>query len=195
MTQRTAHVQRATKETQIEVELCLDGSGRADVKTGIGFLDHMLTSLTHHARFDMTLRCVGDLHIDDHHTAEDCALALGECLDRALGERKGITRFGHAYAPLDEALARSVVDLSGRPFARVELGLQRDRLGDIACENLEHVLQSLATAARATLHVDVLLGDNDHHRSEAAFKATALALRVAVARSGADGVPSTKGVL
>src|SRR5690606_38150634 len=131
---------------------------------------------TCHARFDLTLRCVGDLEVDDHHTAEDCALALGTALDRALGDRAGIGRFGHAYAPLDEALARAVVDLSGRPHPEVQLDLRREALGALACENVGHVLRSLAIAARATLHVDVLKGENDHHKAEAAFKATALAL-------------------
>ena len=191
---RTAKVHRKTKETDIEVSLTLDGSGRADVATGIGFLDHMLTSLTRHARFDLELRCAGDLHIDDHHTAEDCALALGQALDEALGDRAGVRRFGHAYAPLDEALARAVVDLSGRPFHRIELGTTREMLGTIALENLRHVMQSLALAARACVHVDVLRGENDHHRVEAAYKALALALRYAVARDG-DDIPSTKGVL
>ncbi len=191
---RTAKVHRKTKETDIEVSLTLDGSGRADLATGIGFLDHMLESLTKHARFDLELRCAGDLHIDDHHTAEDCALALGQALDAALGDRAGIRRFAHAYAPLDEALARAVVDLSGRPFHRIELGTTREMLGTIALENLRHVMQSLALAARACVHVDVLRGENDHHRVEAAFKALALALRHAVSRDG-DEVPSTKGVL
>jgi len=184
-----------TRETRIELDLCLDGRGDADVSSGIPFLDHMLTALAQHASFDLRLRCSGDLEVDDHHTAEDCALALGAGIDRALGERGGIARFGHAYAPLDEALARSVVDLSGRPHHQVDLGLRRDRLGGIACENLGHVLRSLALASRSTLHVDVLRGDNDHHRVESAFKATALALRQAVARTGDPRVPSTKGVL
>ena len=196
MTPRRAEIQRKTLETEIRVELSLDGEGRSDVRTGIGFLDHILTALARHARFDLTLACEGDLHIDDHHTAEDCALALGQALDSALGERRGIARFGHAYAPLDEALARAVVDLSGRPCAVVDLGLTREALGDLACENVAHVFQSLAITARAALHIDVLRGANDHHRAEAAFKATALALRQAVRREGpADAVPSTKGVL
>lgn len=194
---RKASVERSTRETRIRLDLDLDGAGRADVHSGIGFLDHMLATLARHARFDLKLRCEGDLHVDDHHTCEDCALALGEALDRALGERRGIRRFGHAYAPLDEALARAVVDLSGRPFSFVELGLRRERLGDLATENLGHALRSLATAARLTLHVELLRGENDHHRAEAAFKAAALALRAAVAldRRAGDEVPSTKGVL
>lgn len=195
MKPRTATVQRETKETRIKLELCLDGAGKTDVKTGIGFLDHMLSTLAHHAGFDLELHCDGDLHVDDHHTAEDCALALGEGIDQALGERKGIARFGDAHAPLDEALSRAVIDLSGRPHHSVTLGLARESIGGLATENLGHVLRSLAVAARATLHVDVLCGQNDHHRVESAFKATALALRRAVVRTGGGGVPSTKGVL
>lgn len=192
---RRAEIARETKETDIRLTLALDGAGEADISTGIGFLDHMLTTLTKHARLDLTLRCTGDLHVDDHHTAEDCALALGAALDEALGDRRGVVRFGHAYAPLDEALARAVVDLSGRPFPVIDLGLRREALGGIACENLAHVLSSLAFAGRMALHVDVLRGVNDHHRAEAAFKATALALRAAVARDGSDAIASTKGVL
>ena len=195
MTARQAETSRKTKETDISLKLNLDGAGVAEVATGIGFLDHLLTTLAKHARFDLALSCQGDLHIDDHHTAEDCALALGAAIDQALGERAGITRFGSAYAPLDEALARAVIDLSGRPYAYVELGLARQALGGLSCENIGHVLRSLAMAARATLHVECLRGENDHHRAEAAFKAVALALREAVARTGEDSVPSTKGVL
>lgn len=197
MTNRTATVTRKTRETSIRVTLDLDGTGKTDVKTGIGFLDHLLDALARHARFDLSLTCEGDLEVDDHHSAEDSALALGEALDRALGERRGVSRFGWALAPLDEALARAVVDISGRPFADVTLDLHRDRqvIGGLACENIPHLLRSLATAARLTLHVDVLKGENDHHKAEAAFKATALALRQAVAPSGFDDVPSTKGTL
>ena len=192
---RTARVERATAETSFTVDLDLDGGGEASISTGIGFLDHLLTALARHGRVDLTIQGRGDLEIDDHHTAEDCALALGQAIDRALGDRAGIERFGSAYAPLDEALARAVVDLSGRPFAAVDLGLQRERLGELSTENVPHVLHSLATAARLTLHVDLLRGDNDHHRAEAAFKALALALRRAVARSGFADVPSTKETL
>jgi len=195
MSPRTATVSRTTRETTIRVTLDLDGTGKTTVKTGIGFLDHLFDALSRHARFDVTLTCEGDLQVDDHHTAEDCALALGEALDRALGERRGINRFGWALAPLDEALARAVVDLSGRPFADVALGLRREAIGGLSCENIPHVLRSLAAAGRMTLHVDVLKGENDHHRSEAAFKATALALWQAVAQSGFDDVPSSKGTL
>jgi imidazoleglycerol-phosphate dehydratase len=195
MTVRTAEITRKTLETDIAVTLTLDGAGAAVVSTGVGFLDHMLTALAKHARFDLTLRCKGDLHIDDHHTAEDCALALGQALDQALGERRGIARFGSAYAPLDEALSRAVVDLSGRPFAAVEMGLRREKIGDLSCEMIPHVLASLAIASRSCFHVDVLKGENDHHRAESAFKALALALRQAVSRDGSSSVPSTKGTL
>ena len=196
MTTRTARVERATNETRIDLSLSLDGEGAADVRTGLGFLDHMITALARHARFDIELACEGDLGVDDHHTVEDCALALGQAIDSALGERRGIARFGSAYAPLDESLARVVVDLSGRPHATVELGLRRDAIGRLACENITHFFVSLAMAGRVTLHVDVLRGDNDHHKAEASFKALALALREAVRlEAGRDDVPSTKGVL
>jgi imidazoleglycerol phosphate dehydratase HisB len=155
----------------------------------------MLSAVAKHGGLDLELRCEGDLEVDDHHTAEDCALALGRAIDKALGERRGIARFGNAYAPLDEALARVVIDLSGRPAPVVGLGLRREMLGGLACENLTHFFVSLATTLRAAVHVDVLRGDNDHHRAEAAFKALALALKAAVARTDSDAVPSTKGVL
>jgi len=192
---RTAQVNRHTQETQIDVHLDLDGTGRAQVHTGIGFLDHMIASLARHGRFDLDLRCQGDLEVDDHHTVEDCALSLGAALSEALGERRGIVRFGSGFAPLDEALARAVVDLSGRPWPEIHLGLRRERVGALATENAVHFLQSLAMSGRMALHVDLLRGENDHHRIEAAFKATALALRAAVARDGSEAVPSTKGVL
>ena len=192
---RTATIERLTAETEIRVALNLDGEGRAEVGTGIGFLDHMLTALSRHSRIDLELKCVGDLEVDDHHTAEDCALVLGSAIDEALGDRSGIARFGWACAPLDEALARAVVDLSGRPHAEVDLGLTKVRLGTLSAENAGHAIRSLAMTSRATIHVDVLRGENDHHRAEAAFKALALALRQAVARDGGNRVPSTKGVL
>ncbi len=191
---RTATVTRRTNETDVACTLALDGRGEAEISTGIGMLDHLLSALVRHSKLDVTLRCTGDLVIDDHHTAEDCALVLGQALDQALGDRSGIRRFGSAYAPLDEALARAVVDLSGRPWPEVDLQLRREMLGPLATENITHVLQSLAIASRTTLHVKILEGANDHHRAEAAFKATALALRQAIALDG-GGVPSTKGVL
>ncbi len=192
--ERRAAITRETKETKVSLQLALDGSGEADVATGIGFFDHMLCALAKHARFDLVVRCTGDLETGTHHTTEDVAIVLGQALDEALGDRAGIQRFGWAYAPLDEALVRAVVDLSGRPWPEVTLGLRRERIGTLPCEDIVHVLQSFAIAARMTLHVDVIRGDNDHHRSEAAFKACAIALRAAVSSDG-SGIPSTKGVL
>lgn len=200
---RRATIERSTNETTVRVAVELDAdpasapasTPASDVRTGIGFLDHMLDAFARHAKLNLTVTCTGDLDVDDHHTAEDVALSIGQAIDEALGDRVGITRFASAHAPLDEALARVVVDLSGRPGAWVDLGLTREMLGTIACENLTHFFQSLAIGLRSTIHVDVLKGDNDHHRVEAAFKAFALALREAVARDGSDRVPSTKGVL
>jgi imidazoleglycerol phosphate dehydratase HisB len=192
---RTASITRKTAETAIACTVNLDGTGVARVATGLGFLDHMFTALAKHSRIDISLACTGDLHVDDHHSAEDCALALGAAIDQALGDRRGIARFGFAYAPLDESLARVVLDLSGRPTAVVNLMLVRESVGDLAAENASHVFRSLATNLRATLHVDVLRGENDHHKAEAAFKALALALRHAVAQTGSGDVPSTKGTL
>jgi imidazoleglycerol phosphate dehydratase HisB len=194
MNHRMATIQRQTRETRIDLSLDLDGSGIVNVNTGIGFLDHLLTALAFHARFDLTLRCEGDLHIDDHHTAEDCAIALGAALDQALGDRRGIARFGWALLPMDEALAQAAIDLVRRPYAVVDLKLKRDRVGELACENIPHLLQSLATSGAFTLHCSVAYGANDHHQAEAAFKSLALALRQAVARTSGD-LPSTKGVM
>ncbi|HJQ77469.1 MAG TPA: imidazoleglycerol-phosphate dehydratase HisB [Acidimicrobiia bacterium] len=191
---RSAELSRATAETNVEVSLDVDGSGQAQINTGLGFFDHMVSTLARHSSIDLVLGATGDLGVDDHHTVEDCAIVLGRALDEALGDRRGVARFGHAYAPLDESLARSVIDLSGRPWAEIDLGLRREMIGEVSTENLTHFLRSLAIEARMTLHVDVLRGDNDHHRAEAAFKAIALALRQAVAVHGID-VPSTKGVL
>lgn len=202
---RTSRVSRETGETRVEVRLDLDGRGpgRPDgpagiqVETGIGFFDHMLHALVFHAGWRLKLVCDGDLDVDDHHSVEDTGLALGQALALALGERRsGIARFGHAFAPLDEALARAVVDISGRPFFAGELGLQRERVGALSCEMVPHFFHSLAQTAGLTLHVDLIRGANDHHRIEACFKAVGLALRAALARSGgAETVPSTKGVL
>jgi imidazoleglycerol phosphate dehydratase HisB len=191
---RTAAIERRTRETEIAGRLNLDGSGAIRISTGIGFLDHILTALAFHAGWDLELECRGDLEVDDHHTAEDCALALGGAVDAAIGDRSSITRFGTGHAPLDESLARAVVDLSGRPWPEIHLGLTRESIGGLACENITHVLVSFAMAARCALHVDVLRGANDHHRAEAAFKATALALREALTATG-GGIRSTKGSL
>ena len=195
MNNRTATIDRQTRETTIRGSLTLDGDRQIKIETGIGYLDHMLTSLAFHARWDLDLECSGDLDVDDHHTAEDCALALGDAIDRALGERAGIVRFGWAYVPLDEALARAVVDLSGRPWPEVALGLEREQLGTLATENVTHFFVSLAMSMKAAVHIDVLRGDNDHHRAEAAFKALARALEAATALAAGGSVPSTKGTL
>jgi imidazoleglycerol phosphate dehydratase HisB len=191
---RRADIERETKEVTIRGFLDLDGSGTSDVKTGLGFLDHMLATLARHGRFDLGLTATGDTEVDDHHTVEDCAIVLGRALDQALGDRNGIARFGHAYAPLDESLSRAVVDLSGRPWPEISIDFTRDTIGEVAAENLVHFLRSFAIEGRMALHVDLLRGDNDHHKAESAFKALAIALRSAVAADG-SGVPSTKGTL
>lgn len=191
---RTSRRERRTRETTILVELTLDGEGRTQIETGLAFLDHMLDAWAHHARFDLALRAQGDLEVDDHHTVEDVALVLGSAFAEALDGFAGIERFGEACAPLDEALARVVVDLCGRPSSVVELALVRESIGGVACENLTHFFNSFAAAASIALHVDVLRGGNDHHRVEAAFKAFALATRRATRRAP-GGVRSTKGTL
>ncbi|KAJ3752080.1 IGPD-domain-containing protein [Lentinula raphanica] len=197
---RTASVSRKTKETSIEVSLnldCVPGSGVAqeiNVSTGIGFLDHMYTALAKHGGMSLTMKCEGDLWIDDHHTADD-AIALGTAFKQALGEVKGIRRYGTGFAPLDEALSRAVIDICSRPYCVTELGLKREKIGDLSTEMIPHIFYSFAIASGCTLHVDVLRGENDHHRSESAFKALALAIKQAIERTGGDDVPSTKGVL
>jgi imidazoleglycerol-phosphate dehydratase len=194
---RTAHVRRQTRETCVEVTLNVDGSGRADIATGIGFLDHMLDSLARHSRFDLTVKAEGDLHVDQHHTAEDVGIALGQALDRALGERKAIRRFGDATVPLDEALAQVAIDLGGRAFSSIDLPFKGQMIGGLSSEMIPHLLQSFASDGRFALHVRLLAGENDHHRAEATFKALARALDDATrpdARLG-DAVPSTKGVI
>lgn len=191
---RKASVRRETKETQISVELCLDG-GPVEVSTGLGFYDHMLNAMCHHGGFGLKLSCAGDLHIDDHHTVEDCALALGQAFSEALGERRGIVRFGEAHVPMDEALARAVVDLVRRPYAVVDCGFTRERIGEVSTEALSHALESFATSLQCTLHLDVLRGKNDHHRAEAAFKAVGRALSKAVVDTGSGALPSTKGAM
>eukprot|EP00939_MAST-03C_sp_MAST-3C-sp1_P003486 g3486.t1 len=192
---RKATVDRVTNETNIRVGINIDGDGTSDVSTGIGFLDHMFCALAKHARFTLRVRCNGDLHIDDHHTVEDCSIAIGEAFDKALGKRSGIARWGYALCPLDCALSRAVVDVSSRPWAVVNLGLKRESIGTMSTEMLVHAMQSFITSARLTVHVDTIRGDNDHHRAESAFKALAVALRGAVAWDRGAGVPSTKGVL
>lgn len=192
---RRISLSRQTRETNIELTVDLDAGPLAEVSTGIGFFDHMLSTLAFHAGWSMTLKADGDLAVDDHHTVEDCALILGQALDSTLGDRADIRRFGHAYAPLDESLARAVVDLVTRPYAEIQLGLQRETIGSLSAENIPHFFRALATSGRFTLHLDVLRGSNDHHRTESAFKALALALRRAAQTTGGNNSLSTKGRL
>ena len=194
---RTATVNRNTAETKIAVTVNLDGSGIYRVATGIGFLDHMLEQLSRHSLIDLDVTVDGDLHIDQHHTTEDSALAIGEAVSKALGDRRGIVRYGQAYAPMDEALTRSAIDISGRPFLVWNVGFTQEKLGEWDTELVEHWFHSFAQTAGLTLHVENLYGRNNHHLVESAFKALARALRQAVEIDPrkADAVPSTKGVL
>jgi imidazoleglycerol phosphate dehydratase HisB len=185
---------RKTRETSVSVQLTLTGSGQSAVKTGVGFLDHLLEQLARHSGIDLTVEGQGDLHVDAHHTVEDVALTLGQALNDALGDRSGIARFGDATVPLDEALASVAIDLSGRPYAALDLDFASDKLGDLPSQMVSHFLWSLALEGRFALHARLLAGVNDHHKVEATFKALAIALRQALEpRSG--GVPSTKGAL
>jgi len=193
---RRARLARKTRETDVRVSLGLDGPGRARVATGIGFLDHMLTALAVHAGFDLRVACNGDLHVDAHHSVEDVGIVLGDALRQALGDRRGITRFGHAYVPLDEALARSVVDLSGRTALHYGVAFKAKNVGAMPTELFEDFFWALADHGRLNLHLDLLHGRNAHHIAEALFKATARALRMAVALDPrVVGAPSTKGRL
>lgn len=195
MQTRIAEIVRKTSETDIRVNLCLDGTGKSEISTGIGMFDHLLTAFARHARFDLSIVCSGDLHIDDHHTVEDCGLAIGQAIDEALAKRVGVVRFATGHAPLDEALIRAVIDLSGRSGAWVELPMQRERIGELSCENVPHFFRSLASTARLTLHLDLIRGENAHHIAEAAFKSFAIAIREATRVCNDAEVPSTKGSL
>ncbi len=194
---RSATVTRNTSETRIAVEVNLDGTGRYEVSTGIGFLDHMLEQLSRHSLIDLKLDCQGDLHIDQHHTTEDSALALGEAIAKALGDKSGIARYGEAHAPMDETLTRVALDISGRPFLVWKSGFSTPRLGEWDTELIEHWFQSFAQTAGLTLHVETLYGSNNHHIVESSFKALARALRAAVTLDPrkAGIIPSTKGSL
>ena len=194
---RSASLVRTTAETDIRLTLDLDGAGTAGLATGIGFLDHMLTALARHALFDLTVQASGDLHVDGHHTTEDVGIALGRALAQALGDKRGITRFGHAVVPMDDALAEAAVDLSGRPFLAWSVRFAQPRLGTMDTELFEEFFRAFATNALLNLHVTAKAGSNTHHIAEACFKATARALRMAVAPDGriGDVVPSTKGAL
>lgn len=197
MTARTADVTRNTKETQIRVALNLDGSGSAQLATGIGFFDHMLDQIARHGLIDLTVNAQGDLHIDGHHTVEDIGITLGQAFTQALGDKAGIRRYGHAYVPLDEALSRVVVDLSGRPGLEWHVPFTRAAIGEFDVDLAHEFFQGFVNHAGVTLHVDNLRGDNAHHQCETVFKAFARALRMAIevdARS-AGVVPSTKGSL
>jgi len=192
---RTATLHRTTAETEVSVTLDLDGSGTAAVDTGVGFLDHLLRSFAHHALIDLELTTRGDLEVDDHHTVEDSALVLGRAIADALGDRSGITRFGDARVPMDEAVAEAVVDAGGRPYAVIDLELRTDRIGTLTSQNLPHALEAFAGTAGFTLHLRSR-GANDHHVAEAAIKALARAVRAAVAPDPRrSGIPSTKGTL
>lgn len=194
---RTATIQRSTSETKIEVEVNLDGTGLYEVSTGIGFLDHMLEQLSRHSLMDLKVTTVGDLHVDQHHTTEDTGIAIGEAVLKALGDKKGITRYGHAYAPMDETLTRCALDISGRPWLVFKAEFGTPRLGEWDTELIEHWFHSFAQAAGITLHIENLYGTNNHHIVESCFKALARALRVAMEIDGrkADAIPSTKGLL
>ena len=194
---RTGSIHRKTNETSIEVDLNLDGSGTYDVTTGIGFLDHMLEQLSRHSLIDLRVKAVGDLHIDQHHTTEDSALAIGEAVLQALGDKRGIVRYGSAYAPMDETLTRCALDISGRPYFVWKVALTNPQLGQWDTELIEHWFHSFATAAGITLHVENLYGANNHHIVESCYKALARALRIAteIDPRKADAIPSTKGIL
>ena len=194
---RLAEIHRATSETSVTVRLDLDGSGTADVATGIGFLDHMLTALARHALFDLHVRAAGDLHIDQHHTTEDVGIVLGRALARALGDKRGIRRYGHALVPMDEALAECAVDLSGRPHLAWDVPFARDTVGSMDTELFEEFFRALAMNALMTLHLQRRAGQNQHHIAEACFKAAARALRMATEPDprAAGSISSTKGAL
>lgn len=194
---RKGTIRRTTHETSIEVDLDLDGTGNYDVSTGIGFLDHMLEQLSRHSLIDLSVKAVGDLHIDQHHTTEDTGIAVGEALAQALGDKRGITRYGSAYAPMDETLTRCALDISGRPWLVFKADFGTPRLGEWDTELIEHWFHSFAQSAGITLHIENLYGSNNHHVVESCFKALARALRQAVEIDPrkADSIPSTKGTL
>ena len=194
---RTAEIHRNTAETQIDVTVNLDGTGIYTVSTGIGFLDHMIEQLSRHSLIDMTVSTVGDLHVDQHHTTEDTAIAIGEAVAKALGDKRGITRYGSVYSPMDETLSRVSLDISGRPWLVFKADFTVQRLGEWDTEMIEHWFHSFAQAAGITLHVENLYGSNNHHIVESCFKGLARALRQAVEIDPrkADAIPSTKGML
>ncbi|GGC59031.1 imidazoleglycerol-phosphate dehydratase [Siccirubricoccus deserti] len=196
-TPRRAEITRTTSETDIRASLALDGTGRVQVATGIGFLDHMLTALGRHALFDLVVEAKGDLHIDFHHTTEDVGIVLGQCLRQSLGDKRGIRRYGHAVIPMDEALAEAAIDISGRPFLAWSVPFARDKIGEMDTELFEEFFRAFAFNAGITLHLTLKAGTNAHHVAEACFKALARGLRMAVETDprSPDAIPSTKGVL
>ncbi len=197
MTPRTADLSRKTNETDVRLSLNLDGTGAAAVRTGVGFLDHMLDLLARHALVDLTVEAIGDLQVDAHHTAEDVGLTLGQAIDRAVGDKRGIHRYGWAIVPMDESLAQVAIDLSGRPAFVYAVPFRGEMIGTFPAELVEEFWKSVATAGRMNLHVSVPYGTNNHHMAEAVFKAAARALRMAVAADPRNpgGMPSTKGSL
>ena len=197
MSARTAQVKRDTLETRIEVDLNLDGSGKAQLETGVPFLEHMLDQVARHGLLDLTIKAEGDLHIDAHHTVEDVGITLGQAFDQALTDKKGIRRYGHAYVPLDEALSRVVLDFSGRPGLEYGVSFARARIGDFDVDLLHEFFQGFVNHAKVTLHIDCLRGDNAHHIAETVFKAFGRALRMAAEADPrmAGMMPSTKGSL
>lgn len=194
---RTASISRKTAETDITLTLSLDGRGESSVKTGCGFLDHMLTLFARHGRFDLAVTCVGDTYVDDHHTVEDVGIVLGTALAEALGEKRGITRYGQSLLPMDETLVLTAADLSGRAYLGWELPFPTEKIGSFDTELCKEFFTAFARCAAMTLHIRLLAGENSHHIAEAAFKATARALRAAVAidPTAGDEIPSTKGAL
>ena len=196
MARRQGSVERKTRETDIRLRLDLDGEGKSRIATGIGFFDHMLTAFSTHGRFDVELRCKGDLHVDAHHSVEDVGIALGQALREALGDKKGIVRFGHAYVPLDEALSRCVIDLSGRPYLHYDVTFKARQIGAMPTELFEDFFWAMADHARLSIHLEAIRGRNAHHIAETLFKSAARALSMAVARDPrVKGIPSTKGSL
>jgi imidazoleglycerol-phosphate dehydratase len=197
MTNRTAKIERKTSESHVVVELDLDGTGKNDISTGVGFYDHMLTALSRHSLIDLYVRTEGDLHIDAHHTVEDIGITLGQALRQAVGDKRGIVRYGHAYVPLDEALSRVVIDFSGRPGLDYHVKFTRALIGEFDVDLVHEFFQGFVNHAQVTLHIDNLRGDNAHHQCETMFKAFARALRMAAEpdQRAAGVVPSTKGTL
>ncbi len=193
---RRSSINRETRETQVVVNLTIEGRGKANIETGVGFLDHLLNSFARHGLFDLTIKAKGDLEIDEHHTVEDVGIVLGKAFNEALGDKRGIKRMGWAYVPMDEALARVAVDIGGRPYAVIEAEFSTPKIGELGTDLIRHFLESFAFESRINLHAQVLYGTNDHHKAEALFKALAKALDMATQiDERIESIPSTKGVI